>query len=67
MERYATDLTLSFWVLLLFSFMVVFQIYYLLPCTTAPAWVAIRVGSNLVGSARKEIIKLKFHCLNTPT
>ena len=36
MERYATDLTLSFWVLFLFPFMVIFQFSYLLPCTTVP-------------------------------
>ena len=44
--------------------MVIFQIYYLLPCTTAPACQPEIVGQGMairVGSSRREIIKLKYN------
>ena len=61
MERYATDLTLKFWVLLLFLFMVIFQFSYLLACTTAPACQPEAIGRGMaikVGSARREKIQI---------
>ena len=59
MELYATDLTLS-----IFPFSVIFQFSYLLPFSTMPACQPKAVGQGMairVGSARKDIRKLKFN------
>ena len=62
MERYATDLTLSFG--LIISLCGYFSIFLSPACTTGPACQPEDIGRGMairVGSARREIRKLKYN------